>query len=256
MKTVILAGGFGTRLSEQTHLIPKPLVQVGALPILHHIINIYVHFGHTEFILALGYKSELIVDYFDRLFNTYDDVLYDFIDKRISRNGGSSIPFKVRTINTGLNTMTGGRLLRLKDYLKDESDFFLTYGDGVSNVDINQLYDFHRASNKLATITAVRPAARFGCLTVENNLVSSFKEKPQTETGWINGGFFVFKPSIFDYLEDDSTVLEGLPLEQVASDSQLSAFLHSGFWQCMDTKRDVDFLNKLVSTDQAPWIWK
>lgn len=253
MKTVILAGGFGTRLSEHTSLIPKPLVKIGHLPILHHIINIYSKYGFNDFIIALGYKSELIVDYFDRLFNSYEDILYDFSSSSVSKSGAPTLPFRVRTVFTGLETMTGGRLLRLKDYLKDEENFFLTYGDGISDINIRSLFDYHISSGRIGTITGVRPAARFGCLSVSDGKVLSFKEKPQTESGWINGGFFVFKPSIFDYLSNDSTVLEGEPLENLASQGNLSSYLHNGFWQCMDTKRDVDYLNSLAASPNPPW---
>lgn len=257
MKTVILCGGMGTRLSEETVLKPKPLVEVGGRPILWHILKQYAHFGYGDFILALGYKAELIKDYFlnYRLLNS---------DFKISLGSGhcdfhtpSRIEWEVDLIDTGLETMTGGRLKRLEKHLSQSGTFMLTYGDGVSSVDVAQLVQFHKSHGKLATVTAVHPTARFGGLGIEGERVKRFIEKPQGGEGWINGGFFVFEPEVFKYLENDETILERSPMERLTEDGQLMAYRHEGFWQCMDTIRDRQLLDDLWAKPSPPWkLWK
>jgi glucose-1-phosphate cytidylyltransferase len=259
MKAVILAGGFGTRLSEETIVRPKPMVEIGGKPILWHIMNIYGAYGFNEFIIALGFKSEAIKGYFLNFFNLQNDltILLKSGETMAAKNCyANRTNWIVHLVETGFNTMTGGRLYRLKDRLKEEA-FLLTYGDGVSNVNIKRLVEFHKSHGKIATITAVRPPARFGEISFNNNEVIGFKEKPQTGEGWINGGFFVFEPKVFDYLSGDETVLEGDPLENLAKDGQLMAFKHEEFWQCMDTLRDKHTLEKLWESGNAPWkVWK
>ena len=240
MKTVILAGGFGTRLSEYTETIPKPMVEVNNKPILERIMNIYVSYGLDDFYLALGYKSEFISSFFKSSSN--NNVNYKILDKNVS----------VNLIDTGLNTMTGGRVKRLEKIVGNES-FMLTYGDGVSDINIEKLIDFHNSHNKMVTVTAVRPPARFGALKLNGNVVTNFDEKSQVNEGWINGGFFVINPNFFDLLEDDNTILERKPLETAASLDELRAYKHEGFWQCMDTKRDKDILEKNSLSGNEPW---
>ena len=230
MKTVILCGGYGSRLSEETKIKPKPMVKVGKEPILDHIINIYKDYNFKDFILALGYKSKYIKDYY-KVRNTKN----------------------INLVYTGKDTMTGGRLLRLKNHLKNEETFMLTYGDGVSSVNIKKLVEFHNKHKKIATLTAVRPPVRFGELNIKGDKINSFQEKPQTIQGWINGGFFVFNKKIFDLIEGDKIMLEREPMEKLAKMGQLMAYKHEGFWQCMDTLRDKIFLNKLLKTKSAPW---
>jgi len=236
MKTIILAGGFGTRLSKYTENTPKPMVEIGGYPMLWHIMNIYSYYGYNDFIIATGYLSNVIKRYF------------------ISYKPAS---WKVTLVDTGLDTMTGGRVRRLRDYVENET-FMLTYGDGVANININKLVAFHKSHGKMATITAVHPPARFGELIItESNDVIFFKEKPQVTYGWINGGFFVLEPEFFDLIDDDLTVLEEEPLECAAEIGELKAYIHNGFWQCMDTIRDRDVLEKLWNDNQAPWrVWK
>mgnify|MGYP001196539843 FL=1 len=231
MKVVILAGGFGTRLSEYTNEIPKPMVPVGGKPILEHIMEIYSNFGHNEFYVAVGYKQEVIRDYF----------------KNKKKNWNITIE------DTGVGTLTGGRLKKLEKYLKDDT-FSLTYGDGVSDLNIDKLLNFLKSNKKLATITAVRPPARFGALEINNNVVVKFKEKIQSDENWINGGFFIFEPKIFDYLKDDKTILEKQPLETLSEKKELVAYKHFGFWQCMDHKSDKDNLDKLIESKKASWL--
>lgn len=231
MKVVILAGGLGTRLAEYTGSIPKPMVPIGGEPILLHIMNIYKKFGFKDFYIALGYKGYLIKKFFKK--------------KKIKLN--------VKLIETGSKTLTGGRLKRLKKYIGNET-FLLTYGDGVSNVNLNNLIKFHKKKKSIVTVTAVHPPARFGEIILKNNKVLSFKEKPQTQNGWINGGFFVMEPSFFEYIKNDKTILEKEPLENIAKKGKLSAFKHNGFWACMDTKRDKINLDKLCKKNKLP-IW-
>lgn len=252
MKVVILAGGFGTRLSELTDEIPKPMVPIGQRPILWHIMNHYAKYGYNEFVLALGYKAEIIKHFFLNYPTLNSDFTIHMRTGDVDWHNRVNEDWKVTLVDTGLKSMTGGRLRRLKSILADEP-FLLTYGDGVSDVDIKALVDFHNSSNKMVTVTTVHPGARFGELDIEKNEVRSFKEKPQTTQGWINGGFFVIEPEFLDLISSDDTVLEKEPLETVALDGQLSAFKHEGFWQCMDTVRDRNYLEDLWVKGEAPW---
>lgn len=254
MKTVILCGGLGTRLSEETNLKPKPMVEIGGKPILWHIMKIYEQYGVNDFFLALGYKGEVIKDYFMNYHARQSNLSVQLKSGKIVYSDPSSEDWKISLIDTGALTMTGGRLLRLKQYLKDSGTFMLTYGDGVSDISIEELLKFHRSHGKIATVTAVRPPVRFGELIIDGEKVSHFQEKPQAGEGWINGGFFVFEPSIFDYLTDDTTFLEREPLENLAQKGELMAYKHSGFWQCMDTIRDKDFLQESWQSGNASWI--
>jgi glucose-1-phosphate cytidylyltransferase len=252
MKVVILSGGFGTRLSEYTDTIPKPMVTIGGKPILWHIMNHYAHFGFTDFYLALGYKAEVVKDFFLNYRSLNSDFTINLENGHILSYNSPSVNWKVTLVNTGLNTMTGGRVLRMKDYIGNEA-FMLTYGDGLSNVNLAELVKFHTLHKKLITVTAVHPVARFGELIIEDENVISFQEKPQISEGWINGGYFVVEPKFFDLIEDDQTILERRPLEVATEKKELVAFKHGGFWQCMDTKRDRDYLEELWNSGKAPW---
>jgi glucose-1-phosphate cytidylyltransferase len=253
LKVVILCGGLGTRLSEETQVKPKPMVEIGGRPILWHIMKIYERFGYRDFLLALGYKGEVIKDYFLNYHAHQSDLTIRLKSGVVEYGALTSEDWSVGLVNTGATSMTGGRLMRLKSYLQDQGTFMLTYGDGVSNVEIDALLAFHRAHGKLATVTAVRPPARFGDLAIDFDKVERFAEKPQTGEGWINGGFFVFEPGIFDYLENDATVLEKEPLETIASEGQLMAYRHTGYWQSMDTLRDKHALEEQWASGAAPW---
>ncbi|MEW6007264.1 MAG: glucose-1-phosphate cytidylyltransferase [bacterium] len=256
MKVVILAGGFGTRLTEETIVKPKPMVEIGGKPILWHIMNIYSSQGFKEFIIALGYKGEYIKEYFLNYYNFQSDLTISLKTGEVSASKKCYRDWIIHLIDTGISSMTGGRLFNLKEHLKGER-FMLTYGDGVANIDLKGLLKFHKSHRKIATITAVRPSARFGKIVFTGDRVKEFKEKPQTGEGWINGGFFVFEPFVFDYLLSEESVLEAEPLENLAKDGQLMAYKHEGFWQCMDTLRDKQFLEKLWKEGNAPWkIWK
>lgn len=256
MKVVILAGGLGTRLSEETTVKPKPMVEIGGKPILWHIMNIYWAHGFNEYIIALGYKGEIIKEYFLNYYNFQSDLTISLKTGGVAASKNCYRDWIVHLIDTGLNSMTGGRLYRLKDKLKDEP-FMFTYGDGISNVDIKKLLEFHKSHGRIVTVTAVRPSARFGGILFEGDRVIEFKEKPQTGEGWINGGFFVFEPRVFDYLHGDGDVLEGYPLETLAKEGQLMTYRHEGFWQCMDTLRDKHLLENLWTSNKAPWkIWE
>ena len=253
MKVVLLAGGFGTRLAEYTESIPKPMVPIGGKPILWHIMKSYAHFGHKDFYIALGYKGEMIKDYFLRYRSLNSNFTVDLGNGDVTPHQLDTIDWRVTLIDTGEGSMTGGRVKRMQPYINNEA-FLLTYGDGLSNIDMNKLLQFHKSHGKMVTVTAVHPTARFGELEIEGSTVRSFLEKPQTGQSWINGGFFVVEPRFFDLLHDDHTVLEREPLEQAAEMGELMAYHHSGFWQCMDTKRDVDTLNAFVAADTAvPW---
>ncbi len=251
MRTVILAGGRGTRLAEETTARPKPMVEIGGKPMLWHIMNIYAACGHKDFIIACGYKGEMIKEYFHDYHMRHSDYFVNLHDgsRRMIQTDGTD--WQVGVIDTGYATMTGGRILRLRPWLTDT--FMVTYGDGVGDIDLAALLTFHRSHGKLATVTAVRPPARFGALELDGNCVQRFSEKPQTGEGWINGGFFVFEPAIFDYLDDDETILERDTLERLSVGCQLMAFRHEGFWQPMDTLRDKEYLESLWSSGQAPW---
>ncbi len=252
MKVVILAGGLGTRLAEETSLRPKPMVEIGGKPILWHIMNIYAAHGFNEFIVACGYKGEYIKEYFQNFFIHANDYTIDLKDGSMRIMNTSDIDWKIAVVDTGLNTMTGGRILRLKDWI-DDQPFMVTYGDGIGNVDIKALVAFHESHDKLATVTAVRPPARFGGLSMNDQLVTDFAEKPQTGEGWINGGFFVFAADFLNYLSDDDSVLERDPLETLVKHEQLCAFRHDGFWQPMDTLREKQMLESLWQSGTAPW---
>ncbi len=252
MKVVILAGGFGTRLVEMTDILPKPMVPVGGRPILWHIMQLYAKYDHKDFYLALGYKSEVIKEYFLHYRTLNADFTVDLATGNVRPHHTCSVDWSVTLVNTGLNTMTGGRLKRMKDYLGGET-FMLTYGDGLANVDLQKLLALHRNHGKMVTVTAVHPGARFGELQIEGNLVNCFREKPQLSQGWINGGFFVIEPGFLDLIAADETMLEHEPLERVAAMGQLVAFRHDGFWQCMDTKRDHELLESLWASGSAPW---
>jgi glucose-1-phosphate cytidylyltransferase len=253
MKAVILAGGLGTRLAEETIVRPKPMVEVGGLPMLVHIMRIYARYGFKDFVIALGYKGEIIKDYFLNYHLRTGDLAVSLASGKADFAARVRDDWTVRMFDTGDDTLTGGRLHRLEHCLRPEGTFTLTYGDGVCDLDISALLAFHRRHGKLATVTAVRPPARFGAIVMDNDRVVDFHEKPQSSEGWINGGFFVFEPDVFDYLSGDRTVLEGEPLERLARDGQLMAYRHPGFWHCMDTIRDRDALNDLWRSGNAPW---
>lgn len=252
MKTVILAGGLGTRLSEETTVRPKPMVQIGEHPILWHIMSIYAAQGHKEFIVALGYKGEMIKEYFLNYYALRRDITVDLHDGSIEVHHRQREDWIVHLVDTGAETETGGRLRRVRDWIGDET-FMMTYGDGVADVDINALIAFHRHAGCLATVTAVHPEARFGGLDLEGERVAAFAEKAQTREGWINGGFFVLEPRVFDSIAGDAITFERAPLEALVASGQLAAFRHEGFWQCMDTLRDVRLLNRLWNNGEAPW---
>lgn len=252
MKVIILAGGFGTRLSEYTDLVPKPMVTIGGHPILWHIMHTYAHFGHKDFYLALGYKAELIKEYFLNYRSVNSDFTVDLATGIVFPHQTDDTDWRVTLVQTGLDVMTGGRVKRLKSFIGNEP-FMLTYGDGVANIDLNALLDFHRSHGKMVSVTAVRPAARFGELIIDVDQVQAFQEKPQTGQGWINGGYFVIQPEFFELIANDTTILERDPLQEVARMGELMAYRHDGFWQCMDTKRDRDALETIWSSGNAPW---
>lgn len=256
MKVVILAGGFGTRLSEETETKPKPMVDIGGKPILWHIMKIYSHYGFNDFIICLGYKGYIIKEYFLNYFVHMSDITVNLSDGSTEIHNTYSDPWKVTLVDTGLNTMTGGRIKRVKEYLNNET-FMLTYGDGVGDIDIKELINYHNKNRKYATLTAVQPLGRFGSIEMKNNgLVDNFVEKPAGDGNWINGGFFVLEPQIFSYISGDETFWEREPLEQLAIDKQLVAYRHHGFWKPMDTLRDKRKLEDLWNNGDAPWkIW-
>lgn len=255
MKAVILAGGLGTRLAEESSLKPKPMVEIGGKPILWHVMKIYSHYGIHDFIICLGYKSYIIKEYFANYFLHMSNVTFDMKFNQMQIHDNKAEPWRVTLVDTGENTMTGGRLGRVKEYLRDE-DFCLTYGDGVATVDILKLVEFHREQGLLATVTAVQPSGRFGAMDIGGNQVLQFQEKPKGDGSWINGGFFVLSPKVFDYIDGDESIWEREPLERLAADSQLAAYKHDGFWQPMDTLRDKNQLEELWASGQAPWkVW-
>lgn len=256
MKTIILAGGLGTRLSEETAIKPKPMVEIGGRPILWHIMKIYATYGHDEFFVALGYKGEIIKDYFLNYYYRRNNISLLLGNGRVDVHDEHGENWRVHLVDTGVQTQTGGRVKRLESWIGNEP-FLLTYGDGVANIDIQDLIRFHKKHGKLATVTAVRPPARFGGISLQGEQVIEFKEKPQIGEGWINGGFFVMEPEVFDYIEGDSIELEKEPLEQLTSDNQLVAYQCNDFWQCMDTLRDVRMLQSLWQSGNPPWkVWK
>ena len=252
MKIVILSGGFGTRLSEYTEVIPKPMVRIGNLPILVHIMNIYSKFDQKDFYLALGYKSDVIKHFFLNYREINSDFSVNLKSGELSIKNQKNLDWDVTLVDTGLNTFTGGRIKRMKEFIGNET-FLLTYGDGLADIDIDALISFHKNHGKMVTVTAVHPVARFGELDLKNERVVSFKEKPQIAQGWINGGYFVIEPEFFEFIEDDSTILEKEPLERVSKMGELMAFKHEGFWQCLDTKRDKDYLEDLWASGKNLW---
>jgi glucose-1-phosphate cytidylyltransferase len=257
MKVAILAGGYGTRLSEETVIKPKPMIEIGGKPIIWHIMKHYSHYGHNEFIILLGYKGYYIKEYFANYFLHQSDITIDIKNNKMEIHNNASEPWKVTLIDTGPETMTGGRIKRAENFLKDEA-FLLTYGDGVSNVDLDKLINFHKKNGKIMTLTSVQPEGRFGALELEGDLIRKFAEKPKGDGSWINGGFFVCEPKIFDYISGgDSTILERSPMESLAKNRELVAYKHDSFWKPMDTLRDKVQLEQLWAAEKAPWkVWK
>ena len=256
MKVVILAGGKGTRLSEETKLIPKPMAEIGGKPILWHIMKIYSHFGFNEFVILTGYKSHIIKDYFVNYYQQYSDITVDMANNSVEIHKMQTEPWKVTILYTGPETMTGGRIKRAQEYIGNEP-FLLTYGDGVADVNISDIIAAHKKSGKTVTMTAVQPSGRFGALVIkDDNMITSFMEKPKGDESWINGGFFVCEPEVFDYLENDETIFERKPLETLAKEHKLNAYKHKGFWHPMDTLRDKENLTDLWMQNKAPWaLW-
>lgn len=252
MKAVILAGGLGTRISEETHLKPKPMIEIGGKPILWHIMKIYSAHGVNDFVICCGYKGYVIKEYFANYFLHMSDVTFDMEHNKMEVRQRYAEPWKVTLVDTGEETMTGGRLKKVQQYL-DEEDFCFTYGDGVGNVDITKLVAFHKEQGTLATLTATQPPGRFGALNMEQHKITGFQEKPQGDGGWINGGFFVLSPKVLDYIEGDLTIWERDPMERLAAEGQMSAYLHHDFWQPMDTLRDKNHLEELWTSGKAPW---
>lgn len=257
MKVVILAGGLGTRISEETYLKPKPMIEIGGKPILWHIMKVYSAHGIQDFVICCGYKGYVIKEYFANYFLHMSDVTFDMVNNQMQVHERYAEPWKVTLVDTGDDTQTGGRLKRVAPYIGSEDAFCFTYGDGVSDVNITELINFHHKHGKLATLTAAQPPGRFGALSLHSELITGFQEKPAGDGAWINGGFFVLSPKVIDYIDGDTTVWERQPMERLASESQFSAFLHKGFWQPMDTLRDKIHLENLWATGNAPWkVWK
>lgn len=254
MKAVILAGGFGTRISEESHLKPKPMIEIGDMPIMWHIMKWYSHFGVNEFIICCGYKQHVIKEFFANYYLHHSDITFDFSDRghKVAHKENAE-NWKVTVVDTGLNTMTGGRIKRIRKYL-DDGPFMMTYGDGVADVDLDALLKFHREHGLKATLTGVQPEGRFGVLDLQGDRIQSFREKSRDDMGWINGGFMVLEPEVIDYIDGDDTMFEREPLERLADEGQLACYKHRGFWQCMDTLRDKEKLEKLISTGKAPWV--
>ncbi|MBL1215743.1 MAG: glucose-1-phosphate cytidylyltransferase [Ignavibacteriae bacterium] len=257
MKVVILAGGYGTRLSEETTLRPKPMVEIGGMPILWHIMKYYSYYGFNDFIICLGYKGYVIKEYFANYFLHQSNVTFDIENNKMEIHKHTAEPWKVTLIDTGQNTGTGGRLRKVKEYIGEE-DFCFTYGDGVSNIDISKLVRFHKENNKLVTVTAIQPPVRYGVLIFDDQQknITSFEEKPEGESGWINGGFFVLSPKAIDYIKSDKMMWEHDPIKSLVAENQLSAFVHHGFWYAMDSLRDKNKLEELWESGKAPWkVW-
>ena len=254
MKVVILAGGYGTRISEESHLKPKPMIEIGDFPILWHIMKHFSYYGHNDFIICAGYRGYVIKEYFADYYLHRSDVTFDFSNEnRMIIHNNVSEPWKVTIVDTGLSTMTGGRIKRVKDYIGNEP-FLLTYGDGVSDVNLSELIDFHKNQGKLLTVTAVQPGGRFGVLELnDDNRVLSFKEKNKEDGGWINGGFMVVEPEVINFIDSDNTIFERTPMENIAQQGNLVAYKHNGFWQCMDTLRDKQLLERLWESGEAEW---
>jgi glucose-1-phosphate cytidylyltransferase len=255
MKAVILAGGLGTRISEESHLKPKPMIEIGEKPILWHVLKIYSTYGINDFVICCGYKGYVIKEYFANYFLHMSDVTFDMSNNTMEVHHKKAEPWKITLVNTGSDTMTGGRLRRVREYLED-STFCMTYGDGLSDVNVRKLIEFHQHEQRLATVTAIQTSGRFGALKIESNQVHDFEEKPKGDGSWINGGFFVLEPAVIDLIEGDSTIWEKYPLEQLAQERKLSAYKHEGYWAAMDTLRDKQHLEMLWDTDKAPWkVW-
>lgn len=254
-KAVILAGGFGTRISEESHLKPKPMIEIGGKPILWHIMKHYHRYGVKDFIILAGYKQQVIKEYFFNYFLHTCDITFDFSSRDNVQvvHKRNSEDWRVTVVDTGLETMTGGRVKRVGNYLEDGEPFFLTYGDGVADVDIAALLAFHKEHGKIATLTGIQPEGRFGIMEMSGDAIRSFREKSRSDTGWINGGFMVLEPKMLDYIEGDTTTLEREPMERLAAESELMCYRHSGFWKCMDTLRDKEALEKMWSSGEAPW---
>lgn len=252
---VILAGGFGTRISEESHLKPKPMIEVGGKPILWHIMKHFYGYGVRDFIILAGYKQHVIKEYFANYFLHTSDITFDFSNRDCLQtvHKRNAEEWRVTVVDTGLNTMTGGRIKRIAEYLPKGKSFFLTYGDGVADVDIRSLLDFHKSHGRLATLTGIQPEGRFGIMDIEGDRIKSFREKCKTDTGWINGGFMVLEPDVIQYIKDDTTVFEKEPLERLSENGDLVCFKHNGFWKCMDTLRDKEALEKMWETNSAPW---
>ena len=257
MKAVILAGGLGTRISEETHLKPKPMIEIGGKPILWHIMKLYSAHGINDFVVCCGYKGYVIKEYFANYFLHMSDVTFDMVDNEMQVHQRKAEPWRVTLVDTGEETLTGGRLKRVSDYVKDEEAFCFTYGDGVADVNVTSLINFHKKHGKLATVTAVQPPGRYGALNMQDSLVKGFTEKPKGDGGWINGGFFVLSPKCMRYIQDDRSSWEGEPLRRLANDVELMAFEHAGFWQPMDTLREKNMLEDLWQSGKAPWkVWE
>src|SRR5438128_7268636 len=255
MKAVILAGGLGTRISEESHLKPKPMIEIGGRPILWHIMKIYSHYGINEFVICLGYKGYVIKEYFANYFLHMSDVTFDMFQNRMEVHERYAEPWRVTLVDTGQETLTGGRLKRVREYLSDES-FCFTYGDGLADIDVGKLISFHRSQGKLATLTAIQPPGRYGAVSIEGFRVTSFAEKPAGDGAWINGGFFVLEPRVLDYINGDNTSWESDPLVRLSRDGELDGYQHAGFWQAMDTLRDKNQLEELWQSGKAPWkVW-
>jgi glucose-1-phosphate cytidylyltransferase len=254
MKAIILAGGRGSRISEETSIKPKPMIEIGEKPILWHIMKFYSHYGINDFVICCGYLGYIIKEYFANYFVHTSDITFDLANNKVEVHHQTTEPWKVTLVDTGLDSMTGGRLKRVRQYL-DHEDFCFTYGDGLSDVNLTELLKFHKESGKLATVTAVQPPGRFGALILDSDAVKGFREKPE-DGGWINGGFFVLSPQVIDYIEDDSSIWEREPMESLVQDNQMNAFLHNGFFQPMDTLREKNYLESLWEKGKAPWkVW-
>lgn len=258
MKAVIFAGGYGTRISEESHLKPKPMIEIGEMPMLWHIMKIYSHYGVNDFIICCGYKGYVIKEYFAHYFLHMSDVTFDFRDNNNKSIHNNVVePWKVTLVNTGWDTMTGGRLKRIQPYINEGETFMLTYGDGVSDINIEKLYEFHTNHGNIATVTSIQPKGKFGAIEInDDNSVNSFHEKPKGDGTWINGGYFVLNYDVFKYLDNDGTIFEAEPLENLVRDKELMAYKHKGFWQSMDTMRDKAYLDELWNKNEAPWkLW-